>query len=187
MFNPALHDHPQEANMVGLLVTGYPELDIMLCHVCGLAIGNKLAVIGALHKVTSEQARIDIANELCRHIYEAKDMTAKFGEAIGAITHCRKIRNQYAHAQWASIEGKLGFLRAESHNWKAGAPLKWSFIDGGLLQQQESYFEYTRKCLMWLEHQWDGLGKHLTWPEHMMQPPQKLPDVQCRNPPPEEE
>lgn len=171
MFNPALHQHPDEASLVGLLVAGYPELDICLCHVCGLALGNKFAVLGALHKVTSAQTRIEMANQLCRHVFEKINMAAKFGEAIGAITYCRKVRNQYAHAQWASLDGRLAFLRAENVNWTPTGKLHWSFTSLPVLQQQESYFEYTRKCLMWLEALWGSPEANLQWPEHIRQPP----------------
>lgn len=182
MFNPALEMHPKEARFVGLLVTGYPELDIALCHICGLAIGNKFAVLSALHKVQSEQARIDIANELCRHVLKDMGLEAKFGEAVGAITFCRKIRNQYAHAQWASLHGHLAFVRAESVNWKANGVINWSFTSLPVLQAQESYFEYTRKCLLWVEHQWDDLGPNLKWPEHMRRPPLQASVDQYSNP-----
>jgi hypothetical protein len=185
MFNPALEAYPKEAKLIGLLVAGYPELDMCLCHVCGLAIGNKFAVLSALHKVTSEQARIDIANELCRHVFEEKGWAAKFGEAVGAITYCRKVRNQYAHSQWMSLHGHLAFVSAEKINWHTHGKIRWAFTSLAVLRAQESYFEYTRKCLMWLEHQWDSLGDHLKWPEHMRRPPLQATVVQYNNQPQE--
>jgi hypothetical protein len=184
MFNPALEAHPKEAVLIGLLVAGYPELDMCLCHLCGLAIGNKFAVLSALHKVTSEQARIDISNELCRHVFEQRGLSAKFGEAVGAITYCRKIRNQYAHAQWISLHDHLAFVRADNITWQKFETIPWSSTSLSVLTAQESYFEYTRKCLMWLEHQWDSLGGHLKWPEHMHRPPLQATVAPDSNQPP---
>jgi hypothetical protein len=173
MFNPALHLFPKEAALVGLLVAGYGELDICLGHVCGLAVGDKYAVLEALNKVSSEQARIEIANSLAKHILEAKGFGTKFGEAVGAINLCRKIRNQYAHAQWLGVDGKLGFVRAESINWRDKNSIRWSTLTVSVLENQEAYFEYTRKCLIWLEFQL-GTPKPsvaIPWPKHMQRPP----------------
>lgn len=171
MFHPALREYPQETALIGLLVVGYAELDLSLCHVCGLALGNKLAVINALHAVTSEQARIDIANRLCRHVFEERKLESKFGDAVGAMDYCRKVRNQYAHSQWADLDGKLAFIRADNVNWKPGGSMPWKFTNLPILQSQESYFAYTRNCLLYLERQWTMPGTRPKWPTHIPQPP----------------
>ncbi|WP_143749720.1 hypothetical protein [Mesorhizobium sp. WSM3879] len=163
---------PKEAALVGLLVAGYGELDICLGHVCGLAVGDKFAVLEALNKVSSEQARIEIANSLAKHILEAKGFGTKFGEAVGAINLCRKIRNQYAHAQWTGVDGKLAFTRTESINWREKDSIRWSTLSLDVLEKQELYFEYTRKCLIWLEFQLGTPtpGVAIPWPKHMHRP-----------------
>jgi hypothetical protein len=171
MISPAHHEFPQEASLIGLLVIGYSELDITLCHVGGLALGEKWAVLDALHKIQNEGTRLDVVNRLVRHVFKAKGYEAKFGEAIGAISFCKTIRNQYAHAQWKTGNGQLWFTNPRRIKWVANGPIEWKPTSLPVLEAQEAYFEYTRKCLMWLEHQWDGLGKHLRWPDHMKQPP----------------
>ena len=172
MFNSALENHPNEAAIIGLLVVGYPDLDLALCSICGLALGNRQAVLEALHKVTSEQARIEMANSLAKHVLKELELSAKFGECIGAITHCRKIRNQYAHAQWMSYNGFLHFLRAENVNFnRPFEEIKWKSTSIGVLKDQLSYFEYARECLVWIEHKLAVPGKALQWPQHMRQPP----------------
>lgn len=150
MFNPALHKYPNETALIGQLVVGYPELDIQLCMVCGLAMANRQIFLEALHKIESESVRIEVANALCRKVFIDKGLEAQFGEAIGAMRYCRKIRNQYSHTQFADLNNLLCFTQADKVNWIAGTTITFHATSLDVLQAQESYFEYTRKCLITL-------------------------------------
>ncbi|TGS86693.1 hypothetical protein EN817_17480 [Mesorhizobium sp. M3A.F.Ca.ET.174.01.1.1] len=176
MINPSHNAFPEESNLIGLMVIGYSELDICLCFIGGLAVGEKWAVLDAIHTIENEGTRLDLVNRLVRHKMVERGFEAKFGEAIGALRFCKGLRNQYAHAQWVHHSGKLLFTNARDIPWKADGIIRWKSTNLELLKQQEAYFEYTRKCLMWLEAAFAWPERSLVWPEHMDQPPRQEAD-----------
>lgn len=134
------------------MVVGYSELDITLCHVAGLALGEKLAVLDALHQVENEGTRLELINRLVRHVFLASGKEAHFAEAIGALRYCKTLRNQFAHAQWKGENGQLWFTNPKQINWSSGLEnITWKATSLDLLKEQEAYFVYTRRCLMSLE------------------------------------
>ncbi|RUU97968.1 hypothetical protein EOA79_24065 [Mesorhizobium sp. M1A.F.Ca.IN.020.03.2.1] len=174
MINPAHEAYPEEARLIGLMVIGYSELDISLCLVGGLALGHKWAVLDALHTIKDEGTRLDVVGRLVRHIMVEKTLEPKFGETIGAMRYCKTVRNQYAHAQWANFDGMLRFTSTRDIHWRPdGGPTEWKAVDPVILRAQEAYFEYTRKCLLWLTFALEHPGKAIRWPEHMEQPPKQ--------------
>lgn len=182
MINPSHAAFPAEANLIGLMVLGYSELDITLCFVGGLALGQKWAVLSALHALDNESARLDMVNRLVKHVMIERGIDAKFGEAIGAMRHCKKIRNQYAHAQWIDRNNTLMFASAKDIPWKADGVIQWKVTNFHLLQKQKAYFEYTRKCLIWLEAEFSMPHNPLQWPPHMRQPPKQVFDAAHNGP-----
>ncbi|TPN53982.1 hypothetical protein [Mesorhizobium sp. B1-1-7] len=171
MINPTHQAFPIESNLIGLMVIGYSELDISLCFVGGLALGEQFAVLDALHAIDNEGTRLDVVSRLVRHVMVAKGHEAKFAEAIGAMRYCKAVRNQYAHAQWVHMQGRMMFTNARDISWKPDGKMRWKLIDLALLKTQETYFEYTRKCLLWLEASFKWPDRPILWPEHMQQPP----------------
>ncbi len=91
MINPSHEAFPDESNLIGRMVIGYSELDIALCFIGGLALGQKWAVLDALHAIENEGTRLDVISRLVRHIMVAKGHEAKFAEAIGAIRYCKGV------------------------------------------------------------------------------------------------
>jgi hypothetical protein len=91
-------DFPQHREIVGRLLIAYGELEWALT-VC---VQNALNVTPSeasriLFRVRGESARIEVADAIARPLFAKVDLGAKWGNAIGAARHCRKIRNQYAH------------------------------------------------------------------------------------------
>lgn len=170
MISPALSNRRDEAALIGLLVLGYSELDIMFCHVGGLALGNKSVVMDALHKIQNEGTRIDVVSRLVRHVFSTPEKSAQFGETLGAIKFCKTVRNQYAHAKWGDDGNGLIFFNAHDANWLNADPFAWKATNLALLKEQEAYFEYTRKCLLALEWELSYPNDSRTFPPHMQQP-----------------
>ncbi|TRC98272.1 hypothetical protein FJV76_13160 [Mesorhizobium sp. WSM4303] len=183
MINPSHDAFPDESNLIGRMVIGYSELDIALCFIGGLALGQKWAVLDALHAIENEGTRLDVISRLIKHVMVARGQDAKFGEAIGALRYCKGVRNQYAHAQWIHINGMLMFTNPKDIPWKPDGQIHWKITSLALLKSQEAYFEYTRKCLMWLEASFSWLEEPLRWPEHMQQPPRQEPSLEQRGQP----
>jgi hypothetical protein len=72
------------------------------------------SVLKAMFRTRGESQRIDIADALGRHYYHDHKLGTKFEMAIGAMRHCLRIRNQYAHSVWWDDQsGKLSFANLE--------------------------------------------------------------------------
>jgi hypothetical protein len=79
--------------------------------------------------------------------------------AIGAIRHCLKIRNQYAHCVWFNDNsGKLAFAAVEdiaqqNTFLKDLSNLPIFYVNVQLLDSQEAYFVYTDRLFAWVNHE----------------------------------
>ena len=151
MINPAFSNFKDELSLIGEMVIGYGELDISFSMICGLAIGRKMAVLRACQKVRSETSKIDVAAALAIDAFDDVGMLKEFDVALEQLKFCTKIRNAYAHSQWAEIDGELKFLNADTAFKRPLQPVKWLPIDIDLLRKQEAFFENTRMWLIWLE------------------------------------
>ena len=86
-----------EAAIIGRLLAGYADLEIDLMH-CAQVVRDDLdTVLKSMFRARGETVRIDIADAFGRQHYGALGLASEFAMAIGAVRHCLKIRNQYAH------------------------------------------------------------------------------------------
>ena len=187
MINPSLEKFPAESAIIGLLVTGYGELDITLCHLAGIALGERLVMMDALVSIENEGTRLDLISKLVRHLMVKLEYGNEFGEAIGAMRYCKGVRNQYAHAQWSEQDGQLFFAKASEIKYSENGYSDLSKRKGitlSLLQEQAAYFSYTRSNLVALEYNLmrAELDLPLTtprqtiaFPAHMTKPPKHIP------------
>lgn len=153
---PAFQRFPEEGNIIGRLLAGYGELELELCFCVGAIRNDFDLAFKPMFRPRGETQRIQIADAIGREMYRQFKLGTQFEEAISAITYCLKIRNQYAHCHWTDNFGKeLGFVQLEAPA-KGHKPvgnvfqIKIQNLDLGLLQEQESYFVYTRHCLRFL-------------------------------------
>jgi hypothetical protein len=176
MINPAHVQRPEEASIIGSIVIGYSELHITLCHIAGLALGEKWSVLDALQNVDNEGTRLDLVNRLVRHKFAEQNMEAKFGEVIGAMRYCKSVRNQYAHAHWIVDEHNcLCFTSSRGIQWTSEAKIPWKLVTLTLLKEQQVYFEYTRRCLLSFEWALLQPNRKRPFPAHMAQPAKHIP------------
>ena len=144
------------------------------------------AVLKAIFRVRGETARIDIADALGRHFYDDRGLATEFGMAVGAVRHCLKIRNQYAHCVWYDDHsGKLAFVNVEeiakdNTKLKDLTSLTILHVDVPFLQAQEAYFVYADELLAWTNYEGrlrDSKIKSnpLTKPNQIQQPALNLP------------
>jgi hypothetical protein len=151
MINPAFIQFPQEAALLGQMVIGYGELDLTFAHNCGMVISHQYAVLEACHSVRSESARLDIANALGFEAFHQTGLGAEYDLAHRAMRYCLKVRNLYSHVHWGDMNGILCPANAEAAFSRPLKPVKWVPVYLEHLQEQEAYFEYTRKWLLWLQ------------------------------------
>jgi hypothetical protein len=105
---------PEEAAIIGRLSAGHTMLELDLMNCVQVVRDDLDAILKAMFRVRGETARIDIADALGRHFYDDRGLGTEFAMAIGAVRHCLKIRNQYAHCIWYDdYSGKLAFSNIE--------------------------------------------------------------------------
>jgi hypothetical protein len=156
MINPAINRHPAEAAIIGRIVVAFGELEYMTVLCAGKAFNNLTAILKSLYRVRSTSSRIEAADALMRRVYHEAGLGGAYGVAYGAVKYCLRIRNQYAHCNWADgpMEDGLYFLDLQE---SAELPLDyfhdWKHVDAALLETQEAYFEYAFSWLTYLENE----------------------------------
>ncbi|NJR72163.1 MAG: hypothetical protein HC782_03590 [Gammaproteobacteria bacterium] len=151
----SFEDFPQEGALVGRMVVGYTDLEIDLMN-CVKAVRDDLdTVFKAMYRVRSEHQRLEVADALGRQAYREINLGTEFQMALGAVRHCLKIRNQYAHsAWWNDHTGKLAFANLEelaklNDIVTSLHGLKICHVTVPLLEQQFAYFERASNLLIW--------------------------------------
>jgi hypothetical protein len=180
---PAFHRFQPEAEIIGRLLAGYGELELLLGLAAGVSLGDEWLGPKTIFRVRSEANRIQIADSLTRGSYEKAKLAPEYADMLGAMRHCLKIRNQFAHCHWADhYEGGLFFTNLEDAASAAkGFEYDWLHIDLALLQTHESYFMYAMECLWHLPNAFyvaNGKLSSLTFPM-----PPKRPQPSLNNPP----
>lgn len=150
MINPAFIQYPEEARLLGELVLGYGEIDILFAMMAGNAIRNRFPLLHAVNQVRSEKARIDVAHAMSVDRFKALGLAKEYARIHKAVRYCLKVRNQWAHSQWANMEQHgLAFTRTDGDVFASPVqPTVWNSITAGLLRKQEAFFENTRLCLI---------------------------------------
>lgn len=180
---PAFDAFPDEAMRIGRILAGYAQVEIDLLNCVAVIRKDMDSTLKAMFRTRGETARILIADGMGRQAYHHVKMGAEFETAIGAVKHCVKIRNNYAHCIWHNDHsGRLSYLNLEELAEK-NAPVndlrkaKYYYVDIPLLEKQEEFFSYTSSCLVWVNFE----GRRLagTMSSHMLSKP-----AQIQPPPP---
>lgn len=150
---PAFRYFEKEGAIIGRLLAGYGELEFDLAHLLGLATGDVETAMKVGFRARGEKQRVDVIDALLRPHFPEDPLLTEYSECIGAIHHCRKIRNQYAHCHWIYfVQQGLYFTNMEDsvHN---NGPLmhRFNHVDEPLLQSQETYFWYSARTLNYLQ------------------------------------
>jgi hypothetical protein len=145
---------PAEAAIIGRLIAGYGELEFGFALCLGRAIGDQNAAAKTLFRLRGEDSRLQVADALMRRRYSDQNLTDAYNTAIGAMRHCKAIRNQYAHCHWLETTEGLFFTDFDKPAKSSQNVLMLSFnhIDEALLKSQEAYFVQTS---VWLSYLFD--------------------------------
>jgi hypothetical protein len=151
-------DFPEHREILGTLLISYGEIEWALtcCVQQALDISPSDST-RILFRVKGEGARIDVADAIARPAFKKIGLEGQWGNAIGAVRHCKKIRNQYAHCHWRKFDdGVLRFLDLDQEAAAVEGPLVVEAIPMklGLLQRQRSYFIYALDWLYYLEQEY---------------------------------
>lgn len=175
--NPSLLRFPAESAIVGRLVVGFGELEVLVCKIADLATANSSIVLRALYNLRATSARIDFARTISAPMFGAAKLSEPFSITFNAVKECIEIRNQYAHCQWADDPSAgLFFADLQVAAKRSTWIVDWKHIDVSLLERQESFFDDTRRALLFLEasmiHINNGWPQNHGIPEPLALPPQ---------------
>jgi hypothetical protein len=139
-----LHDFerfPEEAAIIGRIIAGYGELEYWWAKCLGRTLNDDDSALRMVFR-QRDAKRIETADALMRPAYQKAGLGDKYNEMLGAIRHCRTIRNQYAHSHWISYHEAGLFFGSFEHdaNKKGdGGPFTIPFrhVDVPLLQLQD--------------------------------------------------
>jgi hypothetical protein len=152
---PAFIRFPQEGAIIGRILAGYGELELELCNCVNAVSDDFDAALKLLFRRRGEERRIKAADSVARPKFIAAGLGEPYCQAIADMNWCRTIRNQYAHCNWydTSAEG-LCFVNledlAKSQRPIASLGSGRRPINVTLLETQEAFLSYVRKCFWYL-------------------------------------
>lgn len=157
---PCFLRYPNEGTIIRNLLAGYTDLEVGLLHCIQVVRSDDFdAVLKTMFRVRGESNRVQIADALGRNPYRDLGLEDGFVRAIGAMEHCIKIRNQYAHCVWLDDNtGKLAFVNLEEVA-KMDAfesdlqHLTTYHVDVPLLEAQETYYLYANDLINWVNYE----------------------------------
>jgi hypothetical protein len=167
--NPALHRYPNEAAIIGRLVVAFGELEYLLVVCAARAVDDReRRILRALYRLRATSSRIDAADAIIRPTFSRDPLVDDYLITINSIWHCLKIRNQYAHCNWADAEGHGLFftdLEIAAQSDDDFDPM-FRHIDVPLLEEQEMFFTNTQSYLYFFESQLSMRQGTPTYPIH---------------------
>jgi hypothetical protein len=152
---------PEERNIIGSILIAYGELEFGLIGCIDEVLHRQIDTsVRLLFRVQGESARIDVADALIRPPFSAMGLGGEWGNAVGAMRVCKKIRNQYAHCHWQLRNNELFFLNlhANAQSVEGNIPLQHLHIDLTLLQKQSEYFGYAAALIYYCFFQFQKLA-----------------------------
>lgn len=152
---PAFHTYPDHGAIIGRLVMGYSEFELMLALCTSLSLDvEQDDILRAFFRIKSESNKFALADALMHTPLKRLGLEPLFAELKPSYKHCLKIRNQYAHCQWADTSSGLFFVDLDETALKFdGFEQRHYHVDVPLLNLQEEFFASTRMFLLYFEHE----------------------------------
>lgn len=137
-------DFPQHAELIGEMLLGYGELETSFLDLVAEVLDMDTAV-RILYRLRGAQSRLDVGDAILRPVLTELKLKGQYMQWLGAIRHCKRIRNQFAHCAWLAEHGRLYLADfEESANSAEGVTgLQFHGVDLPLLEEQHSFFLYT--------------------------------------------
>lgn len=169
---PAFRRRKKSAAIVGRLLAGYGELELLLAICVGTADASRITpkpghqigqhrnlhehlAIKDMFKERGETNRFKKAKKRMNRDFTNAGMKGDYINAMGAMHQCLKIRNLFSHCHWAQSKKRgLFFINLEDAAIAPG-DLKLSefrHADPKTLAKIEDYFWYTFEWLDYLAH-----------------------------------
>lgn len=158
--NPWLEERPAETRLIGLMLSGYGELEYDLSVLVGCALGNPSMGLRLFYRLRSEAQRLEAADAVLNVRCGEAQLSGPYAMAYGAVKWCKNTRNRYAHCHWIIRGGppneELCFFDLEEAAKLSGADdtdiVTLRPVSLPLLEQQARYFQYASECVSFLGH-----------------------------------
>lgn len=149
--------HPNEAALIGRILASYGELELELCGCVAWTNRDLDETLRKIFAISNAEQRIDDGKKMARTAYVGAGLRDPFYQTLNDLNWCRKIRNHYAHSQWDYDDMRLyaaDFEQLAKGNMTIqtiGDVLDHKkVVPLSLLEQQESFFVYVRRCFWYL-------------------------------------
>lgn len=187
--NPWLEDRPDEARLIGMMLSGYGELEYDLSVLTGCALGSQTMGLRLIYRLRSEAQRLEAADAVLNLRCADAKLAGAYATMYGAIKWCKNTRNRYAHCHWI-VRGEptnadLCFFDIEAAAKLSGDDdtdlVTLRPITLALLEQQATYFRYASDCLAFLGYRYcQEVG--IRWPLGQLdKPPPPLSQPKTHN------
>ena len=180
---PVFLDAPEEANIIGRLITGYGELEFDLAMCLSRFTHDRESAFRAMFRVRSEGGRLHIAESLLFGPLTSLGLRNEYTDVKGAMRYCLRIRNQYAHCHWGEYNNRKPYFINMEEEVKKDIPkdhYDYMGVSLKILKDQELYYAYTQNCLWFLSHEVDVKRQKLKRQPFSM--PSKLVPPKLHNP-----
>lgn len=153
----------EEGDLIGRIVVSYGELENLLTSLVGAVLSDDDMAARMMFRIGGGSGtRIEVADAILSAKFQNGNLAGPYSEFIGALRYCKKIRNQFAHAQWIEDNGRLMFGSFEENAKSVVGELATYFkpIHLSLLQKQKEWFAYTSVLAHWvnLRQEWEAAG-----------------------------
>ncbi len=151
---------PREKEFVGSMLIAYAEIEFALFSLVASALDAQDNALQIFFRIRGEGARIEVSDAIVSPFLSKVELGSKWGNAIGPIRLCRRIRNQYAHCHWILVGDELRFVDFDGSVESTKSELLMRPTNLELLQQQFAYFVYSLDWLYYLNYEYElRIGK----------------------------
>jgi hypothetical protein len=172
---------PKQAQLVGALLSGYGELEFELQMCVASGMGDSTVAFRAMFRMRNESQRLDLAEALIAPAIKHYKLTAEFAHALGAIRHCRKIRNNFAHCHWHHTDDPpaLRYCNMEEAAQATGTETILHFKPASekLLTDQVSFFGYCSDWFAYIHHEMEVRAGRLESHDWLKPKVRSLPSI----------
>jgi hypothetical protein len=177
--NPAFDRFPREAHFIGRILASFGEIEFSVCRNAGHAAGMPDQIPKALYRLRTTSSRLDAADAIMRPAFDANGLSDEYRIAIRGVSYCLRVRNKYAHCNWAD-DTSAGLFFAdlqEAADAEIGFAVWFQHVDAPLLEVQYGFFSHVMEWLSFLDIELGVRTKrlsNLSWPKPLEQAPPPL-------------
>jgi hypothetical protein len=147
--NPAFDRFPREAHFIGRILASFGEIEFSVCRNAGHAAVMPDQIPKALYRLRTTSSRLDAADAIMRPAFDANGLSDEYRIATRGVSYCLRVRNKYAHCNWAD-DTSAGLFFAdlqEAADAEIGFAVWFQHVDAPLLEAQYGFFSHVMEWL----------------------------------------